>query len=336
LSEQSRLERLRGLFSGAALPRGVTKGIGDDAAVLAPEREALVWTIDAAVEGVHFRRDWMSLEDIGYRSLMAAASDLAAMGARPRGILSALVLPGDFSDEELDRLARGQAEAAESLGTAVIGGNLARGGELSITTTVLGSAERPVLRAGAAPGDVVAIAGALGLARAGVHALERRAPGDAALATNERGRVGPGAPAAVSAVARAVAAYRRPRAMLEEGLAGASRAKAAIDVSDGLALDVARLAAESGVAIVLDADKVLGAGGAELADVAAALSLDALDLALHGGDDYALVMAFSPGPLLPGFRAIGACQSGGGLFLRAADDALDALEPRGYDHFSSD
>jgi thiamine-monophosphate kinase len=315
----------------------VTKGIGDDAAVLAPEREALVWTIDAAVESVHFRRDWMSLEDIGYRSLMAAASDLAAMGARPRGVLSALVLPRDFSDEELDRLARGQAEAAESLGTAVIGGNLARGGELSITTTVLGSAERAVLRAGAAPGDVVAIAGALGLARAGVHALERRTPGDAAnLATNERGRVGPGAPAAISAVARAVAAYRRPRAMLEEGLAGASHAKAAIDVSDGLALDVARLAAESGVAIVLDADKVLGAGGPELADVAAALSLDALDLALHGGDDYALVMAFSPGPLLPGFRAIGACQSGGGLLLRAADGALRAIEPRGYDHFSRD
>lgn len=319
------------------MPQGVTTGIGDDAAVLAPEPEALVWTIDAAVEGVHFRRAWMSLEDVGYRSLMAATSDLAAMGARPRGVLSALVLPGDFSDEELDRLARGQAEAAKSLATAIIGGNLARGAELSITTTVLGCAEKPLLRAGAAPGDVVAIAGTLGLAGAGVRALERGALSEAAnLGATERGGVGDGAPAPISAVERAIASYRRPRALLEEGLAAASRAHAAIDVSDGLALDAARLASESGVAIVLDADKVLGAGGAELADVASALSLDALELALYGGDDYALVMAFAPGALPRGFRAIGACQSGSGLLLRAADGALRALEARGYDHFSSD
>ena len=334
MSERSRLERLRGLFSGAPLPLGVTTGIGDDAAVLAPEREALVWTIDAAVEGVHFRRDWMSLEDIGYRSLMAAASDLAAMGARPRGVLSALVLPGDFSDEELDRLAHGQAEAAQLLGTAVIGGNLARGGELSITTTVLGAAERPILRAGAAPGDVVAIAGAPGLAGAGVHALERGALGDAAnLGTKAQGVA---RRSAVAAVERAIATYRRPRALLEEGLAAAACAHAAIDVSDGLALDVARLALESGVTIVLDADKVLAAGGAELVETATALSLDALELALHGGDDYALVMAFPPGALPAGFRALGACHAGSGLFLRAVDGALSALEPRGYDHFSRD
>jgi thiamine-monophosphate kinase len=170
-----------------------------------------------------------------------------------------------------------------------------------------------------------------------VRALERGALSEAAnLGATERGGVGDGAPAPISAVERAIASYRRPRALLEEGLAAASRAHAAIDVSDGLALDAARLASESGVAIVLDADKVLGAGGAELADVASALSLDALELALYGGDDYALVMAFAPGALPRGFRAIGACQSGSGLLLRAADGALRALEARGYDHFSSD
>jgi thiamine-monophosphate kinase len=245
------------------------------------------------------------------------------MGARPRGVLSALVLPANFGDEELERLARGQAEAAEALGTAVIGGNLARGNELSVTTTVLGAAKKPLLRAGASVGDVVAVAGAVGLAGAGLQALARSAgPSVAAEAPN-------------AAIERAIAAYRRPRALLEEGWAAASLARAAIDVSDGLALDAARLAKESGVAMVLDADQVVAAGGATLVAAATALSLDALELALHGGDDYALVMVFPPGALPEGFRAIGACQPGSGLFLRAADGGLRALEPRGYDHFPS-
>src|SRR5882724_6500915 len=115
------------------LPAGVDVGIGDDAAVLESGSAPLVWTVDSAVEGVHFRRAWLSLEDIGWRSLMAAASDLAAMGARPRGILCALVLPPEFSDDDLENLARGQAAAATAIGSAVLGGNLSRGGELSIT-----------------------------------------------------------------------------------------------------------------------------------------------------------------------------------------------------------
>lgn len=291
----------------------MTVGIGDDAAVLAPEGASLVWTIDAAVEGVHFRRDWMSLEDIGFRSLMAAASDLAAMGARPRGVLSALVLPPDFGDEELDRLACGQAEAAAALGTAVVGGNLARGTELSVTTTVLGAAKKPLLRAGAKPGDVVAVAGPLGLAAAGIEALRR-------------GYRGP-------AVDRAIAACRRPRALIDQGADAAARAHAAIDVSDGLALDVSRMAVESGVGIVLEAEYVTAPGGAELRAAADALSLDPLELALYGGDDYALVMAFDPSDIAPPFMRIGTCVAETGLILVERDGARRKLEPHGYDHF---
>jgi thiamine-monophosphate kinase len=313
LSELSRLERLRRFFARAPLARGITVGIGDDAAVLAPEGTSLVWTVDAAVEGVHFRRDWMSLEDIGFRSLMAAASDLAAMGARPRGVLSALVLPVGFSDEALDQLTRGQAEAAAELGTSVVGGNLARGNELSITTTVLGAARTPLLRKGAISGDVVAVAGPLGLAAAGIAALGARTSGPT--------------------VDRAIAAYRRPRALIDEGAAAAACAHAAIDVSDGLALDAFRLAAESEVGIVLDAEKVRAAGGVELAAAAGALGLDPLELALHGGDDYALLIALPPGALAPPFRAVGSCTAGTGIHLQRADGALDKVEPRGYDHF---
>jgi len=313
LSELSRLEHLRRFFARTPLPRGITVGIGDDAAVLAPEGTSIVWTIDAAVEGVHFRRDWMSLEDVGFRSLMAAASDVAAMGARPRGVLSALVLPADFGDEPLEHLTQGQAEAAAMLGTAVVGGNLARGSEFSITTTVLGSAPKPILRRGALPGDVVAVAGRLGLARAGIEALERGVTG--------------------AAVEHVIAAYRRPRALIEEGAAAAARAHAAIDVSDGLALDAFRLAAESGVGLVLDAEKVRVTGGAELGAAAVALGLDPLELALYGGDDYALLMAFPPGAVAPPFEPIGTCTADAGVFLERAGGARGKLEPRGYDHF---
>jgi thiamine-monophosphate kinase len=313
LNERQRLERLRALFGQGAIPLGITVGIGDDAAVLAPGAAALVWTVDAVVEEVHFRRGWLSFEDLGWRSLMAAASDLAAMGASPRGVLSALVLPNDVGDADLEALARGQADAARELGTAVIGGNLARGGELSITTTVLGEVAVPVLRSGAREGDAIAVAGPLGLAAAGVEAL-RSGSADA--------RVAP-----------AVDAYRRPRARIAEGLVGARAAHAAIDVSDGLALDLSRLAEESGVGIVLEEGRLIEAGGAALVEAAAALSLVPIDLALHGGEDYALVMTFAPGEIPEPFARIGRCVREAGVFIDAVEGGRFAVAPRGFDHF---
>jgi thiamine-monophosphate kinase len=314
LSELSRVELLRRLFSAGELPRGVEIGIGDDAAVLSGGTRPLIWTVDAAVEGVHFQRDWLSFEDVGWRSLAAAASDLAAMGATPRGVLSSLILPDPFDDTELEALARGQADAAAALGTAVLGGNLARGSALSITTTVLGEALRPILRKGALVGDSVAIAGPIGLAAAGLELL-RRGLGDAA------------------AAAAAIDAWRRPSARISEGCAAAQRAHAGIDVSDGLVLDAWRLAQESGVAIVLDEGAVLASSGAELGIAAARLSRDPLEFALFGGEDYALFMAFAPGDLVAPFAQVGQCIDGAGVWLRAGDGSTRRLEPRGFDHF---
>jgi thiamine-monophosphate kinase len=315
LNERQRLETLRALFGRAAIATGVTVGIGDDAAVLAPGGAPLVWTVDAAVEGVHFRRAWLSFEDLGWRSLMAAASDLAAMGASPRGALSALVLPDDVGDDDLEALARGQADAAAELGTSIVGGNLSRGGELSVTTTLLGEASRPILRSGARADDVVAVAGAMGLAGAAVHALSR-GTADARLAA-------------------AISAYRRPRARVTEGLVGAKVAHAAIDLSDGLALDLSRLGGESGVAVVLEDERVLEAAGDDLARAAAALGLDPLELALYGGEDYALVMTFAEGDVPPPFARIGRCTAGSGVFLQSAAGGAREVEPRGFDHFHS-
>lgn len=304
-SEAERVVLLARLFGAGPTADG-GYGIGDDAAVLASPHEPLVWTIDAAVEGVHFRRDLLSFEELGYRATMAAASDLAAMGARPLGLLAALVLPRDMDDEALLALARGQHEAAQQLGVAVLGGNLARGGELSITTTALGATAEPLRRDGARVGDALWIAGPLGLAAAGLRlALRHEAP-------------------RTEAAHRALAAFRRPVAQLAAGLAARPFARAAIDVSDGLAQDLAHVARASGVRLVLDPAALVSP---ELEEVAAQLGETALALALHGGEDYALVVAAPPGAPLTGFRRIGGCEP-----LHAGDSLLARVDPNGSTH----
>ncbi|MEB2322507.1 MAG: thiamine-phosphate kinase, partial [Sorangiineae bacterium] len=258
---------------GRARSSWIELGIGDDAAILAPRGRRLVWTIDAAVEGVHFERRWLTLADVGFRSFNAAASDLAAMGARPLGALSALALPPAASLRDVAAIGRGQAEAARSLGCPVVGGNLSRASELSVTTTVLGEATAPLRRAGARPGDELWLVGEVGLARAGFELLRA------------------GHPARTRAARACVAAWRRPHALLRRGVALAGRARACIDVSDGLAGDAAQLAQASGVRVIIDAGALRAALSPELAAVAAALGVEPLELALEGGEDYALLAA---------------------------------------------
>jgi len=294
---------------GAGGP-GIEVGIGDDAAVLSPPATRLVWTIDEQVEGVHFRRHLVSWRDVGWRSYMAAASDVAAMGAVPWCALAALVVPEDVDDAALEAIAGGQREAADAARAPVVGGNLARGSVMSIATTFLGTCERPIERCGAVPGDGLWMAGRVGLAAAGMRALE------------EGKGTAPGLAAAVSA-------WRSPRALLTEGRAMAGHAHAAVDVSDGLACDAGHLADASGVQLVLDEVALLE--DAVLLEAAATLGASALDLALHGGEDYALVAA---GPTaIEGFRRIGEIRAGRGLVLRGVTGERP-IEPRGFDHFA--
>jgi len=307
VSELSRIERLRQLFLVAEKAQGIELAIGDDAAVLAPpEGTKLLWTIDDQVEGTHFRRDLLSLEDLGYRATMAAASDVAAMGGAPWCILGALVLPGSLRDDEVEELTRGQKLAADELGAPIVGGNLARGPVLVVTTTVLGAAVRPVTRVGAKAGDGLWVAGALGLAAAGFRGLDRGEPvPDAALA-----------------------AWRRPRALVDAGKAMAGVAHAAIDVSDGLAQDAGHLA--NGLKLVLSAEALLACAPPALLVAAKALDAEPLDLILAGGEDYALVCA-SADPIV-GYTRVGECVAGEGIWLR--DGARETRVTGGYDHFA--
>jgi thiamine-monophosphate kinase len=319
MDERGRIALLAQVFASAACA-GVEIAIGDDAAVLRLAEEGpalarkggsrLVWTIDEQVEGTHFRPELLPWRDVGWRSLMAAASDVAAMGAGPWCTLCALVLPAAFTDEALEELAQGQRAAAAAIGAPVIGGNLARGPAVSITTTLLGRCDRPVTRAGAQPGDGLWLAGAVGLAAAGLRALQR-------------GIVDPRLDAAIEA-------WREPRALIGEGMAMAPLASAGIDISDGLARDAGHLADAGGVQLLIDA-AALDVDGA-VSDAATALGVSALELALHGGEDYALLASAPEGP--PGFRRVGEVRSGRGLVLRTAEGERP-LEPEGFDHFAA-
>lgn len=305
----------RRLGAGAISRRGIEIGIGDDAAVLRSRGQRLVWTVDTCVEGVHFRRDWLGLADVGYRSLQAAASDLAAMGARALGALSSVVVPSSLVPAELDELASGQAEAAASLGCPVIGGNLARGGELSVTTSVLGEARRVLARSGASPGEELWLVGDVGLAAGGLEMLRRT-----------RAVRNPGAARAC------LAAWRRPQALLARGQQLVGRATAAIDVSDGLSGDARRLAEASSARILIDEALLRAALRRELEQLARELGVDPLELALRGGEDYAL-LATGKAARRPSFASrIGRVERGSGVFLSRTSGSSTPLG-EGFDHF---
>jgi thiamine-monophosphate kinase len=298
---------------GGGLAPGVVLGIGDDAAVLRASGR-LVWTIDAAVEGVHFDLDLLSPADIGFRSFQAAASDLAAMGARPLAALSNLSLPERVSTRDVERLVKGQAEAARALSCPIIGGNLSRASELSITTAVLGTVKRPLLRSTARPGDELWLLGDVGLARAGLMSL---------LAKKKRRS---------RALARCVRAFARPKALLDAGVALSGRARAAVDVSDGLAGDAGHIARASAVRVVIEADALLSALSPELLRAAVELGREPLELALFGGEDYAL-LATGPRRKKPTAAApIGRIERGRGVMLESAGRTRRLAG--GFDHFS--
>lgn len=294
----------------------VEVGIGDDAAVLRLGRDRLVVSVDDQAEGVHFRLQWLSPEDVGYRSLQAAVSDLAAMGATPLCAVASLHVPRDFPRAKLRLLARGQAEAARELGCPVVGGNVTRAARLGVTTTVLGTTLRPLLRSGARPGDELWIFGAVGLARAGwlLHEKKPRLP-----------------PRLARISAEARAAWARPRALLAQGRALPGRAHAAIDVSDGLAGDARQLASASRVRVVLERARVTRLVSSELRELGSLLGEPGPTLALRGGEDYALLCAGPAGRRPRGAKVIGRVERGEGAQLELEDERRIELEP-GFDH----
>jgi thiamine-monophosphate kinase len=291
-------------------PQGehVLVGPGDDAALLRIKQGHVVVSTDLLVEGRHFRRDWVSGYDVGRRAAAQNLSDVNAMGGVAHSLTVGLAAPADLPVAWALDFARGFAEECALVGASVVGGDLTRASEIVIAVTVIGAVKQaPVLRSGARPGDVLAIAGRQGWSAGGLAVLGRgfRSP-----------RV-------------LVEAYRRPEPPYAAGpLAAAAGATAMIDVSDGLLAEAGHLAADSGVAIDVHAAEL--EVPEPLHAVAAATGADPISFVLGGGEDHPLLATFPAGTALPeGFRAIGVVAEGSGVTV----DGEVYEGPTGWSHF---
>jgi len=307
----------------------VKLGSGDDAAVTAPAG-ATATSVDAIVEGVHFRRGEAELRTVGRKALATALSDLAAMGAEAGEAYVVLGAPADLGEEDFLALLDGMLELAAETGTTIAGGDVTRAPALTLAVTVVGhaaAADAFVARAGAQPGDLLVLTGEIGAAAAGRLLLEH--------------------PALAAELSESTARELRQRQLdplprLRSGRALADNgARAMIDLSDGLAADAGHLARAGGVALEIEAGSLPLADG--VAKVAAAAGRDPLELAVSGGEDYELLAALPPDQLAPASKAnreageakltpIGEVMAGEGAEIRLPGGGR--LEAAGFDHFA--
>jgi thiamine-monophosphate kinase len=256
--------------------RGLAGGQDAEGAVLADRR---VVTLDTLVEGAHFRREWTSWRDLGWKAAAVNLSDLAALGAEPEALLVSLALPPDTDPAAVLELYEGLAET----GVPVAGGDTTRADAVVVTVAAVGRSERVPGRAGARPGDLLVVTGPLGAAAAGLHALREGLDGFEEL----------------------VARHRRPPLRLEEGRRLARAAHAVVDLSDGIAGDACRIAERSGCKLVLEPERIPRAAGIERV----------ADLPFWTmGEDYELLAALAPADAeASGFPVVGRCEEGSGV-----------------------
>jgi thiamine-monophosphate kinase len=344
-----RLPRNPGTLGSTALRLGV----GDDAAIIAP-RSGTEWvlTCDAFLEGIHFNRETHPPDSVGYKSLIRATSDLAAMGATPRFFLLTLALPqqavrtigvrpgtalavpkskkrfGAFASEDwLKDFLRGMARAARELGITIIGGDTTKSDRIFISITALGEIApgRALTRCGARPGDLIYVSGKLGHAQLGLELILR------GQAQNRRFRA-----------LTQPHLYPKIRVELGHWLARHRAASSAMDISDGLSTDLARLCTASQVGAKISADKI------PTATIPAAVSrklgnrnLDPLQLALHGGEDYELLFTVPPrhakklrkAPGASALTPIGEITRNRNIILVGRNRRDQPLKPHGWDPF---
>ncbi len=262
--------------------RGLVVGVADDGAQLGG---GLVVSQDALVEGVHFRLDWTSWRDLGYKAAAVNLSDLAAMGAEPSALLVTLAARPETDLGNVVSLYEGLGEP----GVPVVGGDTTRADRLTLVVTALGRSARVPGRAGARPGDVLVVTGPLGAAAAGLDALRRGVESVFA----ER--------------------HRRPPIRLAEGRRLAATAHALMDLSDGIASDAARIAERSHVRLVVDVDALPLPDG-----------LSREESHWTQGEDYELLAALPPDdPLAREFPVVGRVEEGEGVELRRAGERLE-------------
>ena len=297
-------DRLRAIFARLG---DTAADLGDDCALVSLGDTTLAVSIDCSYEGVHFRTDWLTFEEIGWRAGAAALSDLAAEGAKPLGIMVSLGVPEPGSDSDI---MSGLAAVAKSVGAKILGGDLIRSDKYLVDVCVLGTTPHPVRRAGARPGDALWVTGTLGGAGLALRRLKTNRPLEGPL----RGRF----------------AHPEPRVAAGQWLASQG-ATALIDLSDGLSSDAGHLAAASQVKVEVALERVpIWTGVDPLSAVAS-------------GEEYELLVALPPtftDARARGFpnefgvplTRIGVCNEGSGV--RFTDRGQTVAVPSGYDHFA--
>jgi thiamine-monophosphate kinase len=309
---------LKRLLATLPVETGTVVGPGDDCAVVRFAGRRLLVTVDSMVEGVHYDARWCTPRQLGSKAFLVNASDIAAMGGRPRYALVSIAAPPVYRVRDLLGLHDGIMEAAAACGASIVGGNLTRSAQMVVSITLLGEAPRRlVTRRGARAGDRLYVTGTLG---------------DAALAV--RALVAGGAPPR-SALQRLLAPTPRLRAgrvLVERGLVSAM-----IDVSDGLLQDLGHICGASGVGAAVDA------GALPLSRAYRRVAGADSSLALSGGEDYELLctvperhvsrLEHSRRQLDCPITCIGEITAGGGI--RVAGTPAAGIRPPGYDHFGA-
>ncbi|MCX6485751.1 MAG: thiamine-phosphate kinase [Rhodoluna sp.] len=313
-------ETLASLGENEALRRTVSRlkksentilGSGDDAAVVRTSNDQFVVTTDTMIEGNDFKTDWSSGFDLGWKAVATNISDVAAMGAKPTALVVALAVPKETEITWLEQFADGlQAAVTHFCPTAeIVGGDLAQAEQIVIAVTAHGDMEgrAPILRTGAKPGDILAVAGTLGQAACGLSLLQSSNPD------------------AISAYDDWVNVQKRPMPPIQSGIE-AVNATSMLDISDGLAKDAYRIAKASKVKLVI-AKQALDGYCARIDDVADRLEVNSLDWVLFGGEDHSLLATFPEGSVIPrSFKPIGRVEAGDGVFLDSKQ-----LPERGWD-----
>jgi thiamine-monophosphate kinase len=313
LGPGAEFDRIRGIMR---LLGDRAAGLGDDCGLIREGDEFFALSTDVSVEQVHFRLDWIELQEVGWRATAAALSDLAAEGAEPVGLLCAVTMPSGAGEPELLELMAGVGAAAEFARAPVLGGDLSTGPVWTLAITVVGRTRAPITRAGAQPGDRLWVTGALGGARAALEVWRR----------NE-------VPASET---RARFAHPEPRLAAGRWLVRHG-AHAMIDLSDGLGGDARHLAAASGVQVEIDLGALPIAAG--VAAEAERLRISPGEFAAEAGEDYELLVTlpsrFDGADAFVrecgiGLTRIGTAGEGSGArFLSAGRE----IALKGFDHF---
>jgi thiamine-monophosphate kinase len=273
VSDLGEVELLRRIAARIPGSQGPEVWSGDDAAVLHSDEPEMLLTTDMMVQGLDFDLDYCTGGDLGYKAIAVNASDIAAMGGRPRHAVVAIALTLDTTVSFVDDFVDGALAACDRWAIGLAGGDVSGGGEISVSVAMTGAPVRTpaVLRSGAQIGDAICVTGSLGGAAAGLVALRR------GLRSN-------------GAVARLIDRHLRPTARVEEAaLLAASGVTAMIDVSDGLAMDLGHLLEASRAGCRVDA----GAIPVDT-DIEALDGIDALEIAVIGGEDYELLLTMPP------------------------------------------